>query len=204
MVKTRICVVVLLLAAGLGVFVSCDKPKTVLQIDIPEAGYYPVDVVRWFKVTDPEGGPDLWFSYADDATVECRITYFQPGTGVPSYPTANVLHLERYTITWQPDIAQAKIPSLTGTVGVYITASLTGEYTTVPILVMPAVCKDTVSAFGPLIIDPEGNVYTGDQILAKGRVKFEGTDIMTGAAVTGEATISAAFADYWPDPNKAH
>ncbi|MEO0109141.1 MAG: hypothetical protein ABIK62_08265 [candidate division WOR-3 bacterium] len=204
MSKAKVGLVVLLSLAGLVLFASCSKPKAVLHVSIPEGGYYPVDVRIWIQVPNPEPGePDIWTWTYRDATVDCELCYYQTGAGVPTYPSENILRLDRYSITWTPASPQVKLPGLSGALDVYLRANFKGDFVTVPVLVMPAVCKDTVSAFSGIVGDPEEQIYTGGQILAKGRIKFEGTDLLTGEAITGEATINAVFADYM-DPNKLH
>ncbi|MEO0108266.1 MAG: hypothetical protein ABIK62_03730, partial [candidate division WOR-3 bacterium] len=184
-------------------------PKGVLRLECTEGGYYPVDVAKWTKTVirseDPEE-PDeiIWSILLTDATVKCRVTYANPGSGMATYPEARAAHLDRYTITWRAADPTVSLPKTDGVLDVLVESDVEArtskEFT---LLVMPAATKDTAAALVSLRATPEDFVYFNGMLSAKGTLKVTGKDVVTGEELTAEASINAVFADYY-DPNSAH
>jgi hypothetical protein len=194
-------IVALCCVAGLLSLTSCTKNKYALRLDCAEAGYYPVDVAIWDSYKDPDGTV-IWYATVADATGELKATYVDPSSSLPAYPASHAVQIQSYTVTWK---GTPKLPKTSGALNLLVPLDISGgTEVTVPILVMPAISKDTVTALTDLRGDPEGdlNTFVG-QLTAKATIELRGRDIVDDHEVIATIDLTGVFADY-VNPNKAH
>ena len=201
MPKAKSWILIVLCLAGLLSLTSCTKNKYAVRLDYAEAGYYAVDVAIWDSYKDPDGTV-IWYATVSDATAEIKATYVDPSSSLPAYPASHAVQMQNYSVTWK---GTPKLPKTAGTLNILVPLDASGgTEVTVPIMVMPAISKDTVTALVDLRGDPESdlNTFVG-QITGRATIELRGTDVVDDHEVVATLELTALFADY-VNPNKAH
>ena len=99
-----------------------------------------------------------------------------------------------------------KPPKTTGSLNILVPLDASGgTEVNVPIMVVPAVNKDTSTVLADLLGDPspeDPNTFVG-QLVCKATIELRGKDVVTDQEVVGSIELTGAFADYM-DPNDYH
>jgi len=201
MPKAKSWILIVLCLAGLLTLNSCTKNKYGLRIDYSEAGWYAVDVAKWTSVR-VERGEEFWHTVYD-ATAELEVSFVDAGSYFPTYPNEHAVLLQSYSVTWK---GTEKPPKTTGSLNILVPLDVTGGTPiTVPIMVVPAINKDTSTVLSNLLGDPsteDPNTFVG-QLVCKATIELRGKDVVTDQEFVGSIELTGAFADYM-EPNDYH